>query len=98
MTDYTEATEAYDEAQEAWERFTDAMGTLGRSMRRIDPWLYERVDAYPGWDGHRDVGAGQDMSEWLEEIGKRIGAVDEEGYETCACGDYPAGQHGCTTA
>lgn len=73
----TEAVAALDEAIEAYERFQEAMRELDRFIYRIDPFLHSRVEAYPGWYGTRDMGGGQDMMEWLEEIGRRLGVGGE---------------------
>jgi hypothetical protein len=54
------------------------MRALGREVRRLDPWQYERVDAYPGWNGSRDVGGGQDVAGWLNEIEAFLDGQDEE--------------------
>ena len=98
---YSAATEALDEATAAYEQFQQAMRTLGEQVRGIDPWLWGRVEAYPGWDGMRDVGAGQDMPGWLQEIADRLGAGADQyatagayGYGRCGhCGEsFEAGE------
>lgn len=74
---YSEATEALDEARAAYEQFQEHLAELGRQVRRIDPHQHARFDAYPGWTGNRDVGAGQGMMEWLDEVAVLLG-VDED--------------------
>jgi hypothetical protein len=71
--DYARATALLDEAAEAWERFRESWGALGREMRSIDPFLYDRIDAYPGWDGSRDVGGGSSLQDWMDEVAERLG-------------------------
>lgn len=48
-------------AREAYERFQEAWGEVGRLARGLNEMTWHRVDAYPGWSGTRDVGAGTDM-------------------------------------
>ena len=38
------------------------MRALGREVRHLDGWQYQRVDAYRGWEDTRDVGAGVDIT------------------------------------
>lgn len=66
--DLEQARKFLDEAREAYETFQDAMRGLGYIVRDLDEWQYQRVDAYPGWTGSRDVGGGTDMMGWLDEI------------------------------
>jgi hypothetical protein len=74
----TEMARAHlDEAREHYEAFCEAMRALGREVRRLDEWQYQRVDAYPGWEGTRDVGAGVDMSGWLDEVEQFLDGQDE---------------------
>jgi len=75
----TEMARAHlEEAREHYEAFQDAMRTLGREVRRLDEWQWHRVDAYPGWEGARDVGAGVDMTGWLDEIERFLDGQEEE--------------------
>lgn len=55
-------------ARDAFREFVEHWSAAGRLVRRVRPWLYERVDAYPGWDGLRDVGAGRDIESWMDEV------------------------------
>ena len=52
MTTTTHDTESaraqLEEAREHYEAFCEAMRALGREVRRLDEWQYQRVDAYPG--------------------------------------------------
>ena len=70
MTDATttKARDLLEEAREAYEAFQSALRELGREVRPLDPTMFARVDAYPGWDGNRDVGMGKSMGEWLDDI------------------------------
>ena len=79
MTFNTEtAREHLAEAREHYEAFQESMRALGREVRQLDEWQWQRVDAYPGWDGTRDVGAGVDMVGWLDEIERFLDGQDEE--------------------
>jgi hypothetical protein len=79
MSDTTEtAREHLDEAREHYEAFQEAMRALGREVRRLDEWQWDRVDAYPGWEGTRDVGGGVDMAGWLDEIEAFLDGQDED--------------------
>ena len=71
------ARDLLEESREHYEAFCDAMRALGREVRRLDEWQYQRVDAYPGWEGTRDVGAGVDMTGWLDEIERFLDGQDE---------------------
>jgi hypothetical protein len=75
--DAEELREALDAAQEAYVAFTEAWGDVGRIVRRKNHWLYDRVDAYPGWLGERDVGAGKSMQEWMDEVEEWRNEVEE---------------------
>jgi len=66
-----------EEAREHYEAFQGSMRALGREVRRLDEWQYQRVDAYPSWEGTRDVGAGVDMTGWLDEIEAFLDGQDE---------------------
>lgn len=66
--DAAEALELLNEAREAYEEFAAKWSAVGESVRRLNDWQYQRVDAYPGWSGTRDVGAGVDMFGWMEEV------------------------------
>ena len=78
-TDRTEAARTHlDEAREHYGAFQEAMRALGREVRKLDEWQYQRVDAYPGWNGSRDVGGGVDMSGWLDEIEAFLDGQAEE--------------------
>lgn len=59
-------------ARDAFHEFVEHWSTAGRLVRRVRPWLYERVDAYPGWDGLRDVGAGRSIEEWMDEVSEAM--------------------------
>lgn len=48
-------------------------------MRGLDEWQWQRVDAYPGWEGTRDVGAGVDIVGWLAEVEQRADDIRSEG-------------------
>ena len=75
----TETARAHlDEAREHYEAFCESMRALAREVRRLDEWQYQRVDAHPGWEGTRDVGAGVDMTGWLDEIEAFLDGQDEE--------------------
>lgn len=103
----TETVKALDEARDAWETFREKMWTLGREVRKTEYSLHRRVEAYPGWDCTRDVGAGLSMDGWLDEIatvlgvgpgmfctmcGEQSSRLDDEG--TCVpCATYPATAH-----
>ncbi|MFO7533902.1 MAG: hypothetical protein R6W93_15710 [Candidatus Limnocylindrales bacterium] len=68
-SDRTETARTHlDEAREHYEAFQESMRALGEEVRHLDEWQWQRVDAYPGWHGTRDVGGGQDMAGWLDEI------------------------------
>jgi hypothetical protein len=56
-----------DELVALQERFADVMREV-RDLAGGD-WLYERVDAYPGIRLDRDMGAGQNVADWISEIG-----------------------------
>lgn len=62
--------EALDEAREAYVEFQEKWSLVGRMLRHQEDgrWLHNRVDAYPSWDGTRDVGCGQSFPEWMDEI------------------------------
>ena len=78
MTDRTEMARAHLEAaREHYEAFCEAMHALGLEVRRLDEWQWQRVDAYPGWEGSRDVGGGVDMSGWLDEIERFLDGQDD---------------------
>ena len=78
-TDRTGMAHAHlEEARDHYEAFQGAMRDLGDEVRRLDEWQYQRVDAYPGWEGTRDVGAGVDMAGWLDEIEQFLDGQDEE--------------------
>ena len=65
----TEMARAHlEEAREHYQAFCASMSALGHEVRQLDEWQWQRVDAYPGWEGTRDVGAGVDMTGWLDEI------------------------------
>jgi len=72
------AREHLEQARHAYEAFQVALCDLGRDIRHIDHLTWERVDAYPGWRGTRDVGAGSDMTGWLDEIGEAIDAAQAD--------------------
>ena len=74
----------------AWEQFVAEWKALGEVIRRADPHLWRRVDAYPGWDGLRDVGAGQSFPEWIAECGYvgTLGEEEEEEYDGPYAGDH----------
>jgi hypothetical protein len=76
--DTATAREHLEQAREHYEAFQEAMRALGREVRRLDEWQYQRVDAYPGWNGTRDVGAGVAMSGWLDEIERFLDGQDED--------------------
>jgi len=85
----TEMARAHlEEAREHYEMFQESMRALGREVRRLDEWQYQRVDAYPGWEGTRDVGAGVDMAGWLDEIEAFLDGQDE-GSDEDGPGDAP---------
>jgi hypothetical protein len=99
-SDRTEMARAHlDEAREHYEAFCEAMRALGREVRALDEWQWQRVDAYPGWDGSRDVGGGIDMLGWLAEIATFLDGQDDAldareahgRFRPCArCGQSPA--------
>ena len=62
------ALELLGEASEAYEEFAAKWGRVGALVREMNEWQYQRVDAYPGWEGTRDVGAGMDMEAWMQEV------------------------------
>ena len=75
----TETARAHlEEAREHHEAFCESMRALGHEVRRLDEWQWHRVDAYPGWEGTRDVGAGVGMTGWLDEIEAFLDGQDEE--------------------
>jgi hypothetical protein len=76
-TDTTTARDLLDAAREHYEASQEAMQALGREVRRLDEWQWQRVDAYPGWEGARDVGAGASMNGWLDEIERFLDGKDE---------------------
>lgn len=65
------------------------MSRLGRDVRKLDSWMYERVDAYPSWNGSRDVGGGREMPEWLDEI-EEFADAQREALSTA---ERPDGRH-----
>lgn len=71
-----EALASLDDARRAYERFVESWEEVGRYLRRTDTWLAHRVEAYPGWHGSRDQGAGQSMTEWMDEVRR---ALEDEG-------------------
>jgi hypothetical protein len=77
-TTHNTARAHLEEAREHYEAFCDAMRALGREVRRLDEWQYQRVDAYPGWAGTRDVGAGVDMAGWLDEIERFLDGREDD--------------------
>lgn len=87
MTHDTETARVHlGEAREYYLAFCDAMRALGREVRTLDEWQWQRVDAYPGWEGTRDVGGGVDMGGWLDEIEAFLDGQDEED-----CGGFTGG-------
>lgn len=75
--DNEQARAHLEQAREHYEAFCESMQALGHEVRRLDEWQYQRVDAYPGWDGTRDVGAGVDMAGRLDEIERFLDGQDE---------------------
>lgn len=55
-------------AREAYQAFQEAWANVGRTVKPLDLQTWYRVDAYPGWNGTRDVGAGTNMLGWMEEV------------------------------
>lgn len=55
-------------AREAYEAFVEAWTIASGLVREVDHGAWYRVDAYPGWTGGRDVGAGLDMVGWIDEV------------------------------
>ena len=78
MNTNANAVEALDATSAAYEAFQEALASLGQALHDEDPSMWARFDAYPGWDGTRDVGAGQDMLGWLREVSDSLGASGEE--------------------
>ena len=78
MTKDTEMARAHlEEAREHYQAFQEAMSALGHEVRQLDAWQWQRVDAYPGWEGTRDVGAGVDMTGWLHEVERFLDGTEE---------------------
>ena len=74
------ALDSLAEAREAYDTFIAAWQNVGQDVRHINDWLYHRVDAYPGWNGSRDVGAGKGMTDWMTEVEESL--IDERDGET----------------
>lgn len=72
------ALDSLEVAREAYERFQEAWHEVGRITRHLDDWQWHRVEAYPGWDGRRDVGAGVDMEGWMTEVQERLDDIASE--------------------
>lgn len=83
IQDAQDALDTLEEAKEAYEKFQEAWRQVGSAVRRIDDLQWNRVDAYPGWNGTRDVGAGVDMAGWMAEVEETLqdeidGAHDQD--------------------
>ena len=76
-TTHNTARAHLEEAREHYEAFCESMRALGREVRKLDEWKYQRVDAYPGWEGSRDVGGGVDMAGGLDEMEAFLEGRDE---------------------
>lgn len=72
QNDIDQAQRLLQEAREHYQAFQEALQGVGWIIQDIDEWLYHRVDAYPGWHGTRDAGAGQDMLGWMDEIDRYL--------------------------
>lgn len=80
-----DASEKIEEAIAAYYEFQDRMrecGVLVRSLGDRGRFLYDRVDAYPGWSGTRDAGAGVDMMGWLTEIEETLADLIDDLFES----------------
>jgi len=64
----SEAIDLVNEARGAYQQFQAAWQGVGVKVRNLNEWQYHRVDAYPGWNGTRDVGAGKAMEQWMDEV------------------------------
>src|SRR3990167_426077 len=51
------AIEKLDQARKAYELFQEQWMPVGLEVRRLNRGLWERLDAYPGWDGNRRLSA-----------------------------------------
>lgn len=66
-----ELEQAVTDAREAYAEFVEKWQFVGRLVRGTGPYgrfLDNRVEAYPSWDGSRDVGNGQSFPEWFDEV------------------------------
>jgi len=82
-TEVDEMRRELDEARAAYEEFQQHWSAVGRMLRTSSlpqaEWQYQRVDAYPSWEGTRDVGSGVDMLGWMDEVEHFIeGEPDED--------------------
>lgn len=82
-----------EEAREAFAEFREHWQAVGRAMRSLDNWRWHRVEAYPGWDGLRDVGAGQDLEGWMTEVEEALAEIrdgEPDGFVPSMHGDTEA--------
>lgn len=74
------ALEAIQDARSAYKAFQDAWHDVSDIVFKENRLLWHRVDAYPGWNGTRDMGAGKDMLSWMDEVEESLidAGVDED--------------------
>ena len=74
-TEAERALALLDEAREAYDAFKTTWSEVGRAMRSLNRFEYERVDAYPGWQGTRDAGAGTSLEGWMDEVEESLNEI-----------------------
>ena len=90
ITDTRDAVaEALEDARQAWRDWQAAWTGVQTSMRAAG-LSTSRIDAYRVGTGF-DEGGGQSLEGWLDEIEREV----DSDPRSCACGLYPAGEHGC---
>jgi hypothetical protein len=87
LTTIERALAHLDEAKEAYLEFQRAWAEVGQDVRLLNLFQWDRVDAYPGWDGTRDVGAGRSMPEWMEEVERALVDAHDPTEECRHCGE-----------
>lgn len=81
--------EALEDARLAWQKWQDAWAEVQETMRDAGMSTV-RIEAYRVGSGY-DEGGGQSLIGWLDEIDREV----EGDPQSCGCGLYPAGEHGC---